>query len=413
VFLFVIALQGVLLNLLPLRLFRRISPYFQFVSLAGLVSALLVFPNLATMLSRLIGEGHRALLYYPPMWFLGLYQVWMGDTRPIFHELARIAILGLDCVALISAVTYAAGYRGHARKFLESSGSDAGAPSWIGGRLTSLFDRIWLRRQLERASFYFIWQALSRSRRHKLYLAAYMGVGTAFVFQGLTPLATRSRGFSGEVSPGLLSIQLVLSFFILSGLRYAITIPAEPAANWIFRMSEDEHRRYLLGGTRKFMMVAGIVPIGAALLPVHVMLWGWNLALMHLLFGAALSLLLIEALLLGFHKVPFTCYYLPGKSNPTSLGVLYFAAFLTYTSSMTMLEYWILLKPGRMAGFLLIVMCVLAGMVWIRKKRLDDDFELIFEDSPEPEIRTLGISLPRTLSSPPAASAAHPQSRRE
>jgi hypothetical protein len=240
-----------------------------------------------------------------------------------------------------------------------------------------------------------------------------MGVGTAFVFQGLTALATRSRGFSGEVSPGLLSIQLVLSFFILSGLRYAITIPAEPAANWIFRMSEDEHRRYLLGGTRKFMMVAGIVPIGAALLPVHVMLWGWNLALMHLLFGAALSLLLIEALLLGFHKVPFTCYYLPGKSNPTSLGVLYFAAFLTYTSSMTMLEYWILLKPGRMAGFLLIVMCVLAGMVWIRKKRLDDDFELIFEDSPEPEIRTLGISLPRTLSSPPAASAAHPQSRRE
>jgi hypothetical protein len=280
-------------------------------------------------------------------------------------------------------------------------------------RLTSVLNRTCLRRQLERASFYFVWQALSRSRRHKLYLAAYVGVGTAFVFQGLTALASSAKGFSGEVSPSLLSIQLNLSFFLLSGLRYVITIPAEPAANWIFRLTEDERRRFLLGGTRKFMLLAGIVPVSTALLPVHVILWGWQVALLHLLFGAALSVLLIEALLLGFHKVPFTCYYLPGKSNPTTLGVLYFAAFLTYTYSMTALEYWILLKPARMAGFLAVLALVLAAMARIRRTRIDDDIELLFEDAPEPEIRTLGISLPRAVSSPSAASAVHPPLPRE
>jgi hypothetical protein len=413
VFLFFLALQGVLLNVLPLRLFRRISPYLQFVSLAGLVSALLVFPNFAAILPQLVAGNHRGLLYYPPIWFLGLYQVWLGDTRPIFHELARIAFLALGCVTLLSALTYAVGYRGHARKFLESGESQSGAPSWMNKPLTSMLDKTWLRRQLERASFYFVWQALSRSRRHKLYLAAYAGVGTAFVFQGLTALASRENGFSAEVSPGLLSIQLNLSFFFLSGLRYAITIPAEPAANWIFRLTEDERRRFLLEGTRKFVLLAGIVPVCAALLPVHVMLWGWHVALLHLVFGAVLSVLLIEALLLGFHKIPFTCYYRPGRSNPTTLGVLYFAAFLTYTYSMTTLEYWILLKPVRLAGFLAVLAPVLTAMVWIRKNRIDDDFELIFEDAREPEIRTLGISLPRAVSSPPGASAVHPPLQRE
>lgn len=405
-FFFFIALQGTLLNLLPLRLFRRVSPYVQFVSMAALVSSLLVFPNFATMLARLVKESHPGLLFYPPMWFIGLYHVWMGDSRPIFQDLAHIGLTALFWVTAISALSYAIGYRHHARKFLESAESGAGG-HWVRMRIAALLNRLWLHHPLERASFYFIWQTLSRSRRHKLYLAAYVGVGTAFVFQGLFALASRLESFGAGISPSLLSIQLDLSFFLLSGLRYVFSVPAEPAANWVFRLSDSAERRYFLAGTRKMMMLSGILPVCAALLPVHVLLWGWNIALLHLVFGAMLSFILVEVLLVGFHKIPFTCYKHPGKSKITSIGLLYFAAFLTYTSTMTAIEWQILRNPVRMWPFLGIAATILAGIVVLRRKRVDDDFYMVYDDVPEPEIRTLELNLPRVVSSSPVVSSAH------
>jgi hypothetical protein len=397
IFFFFVALQGVLLNALPLGVFRRISPYVQFAAMAALVSSLLVFPNFSGILVRLVQQAHPGLLFYPPMWFVGLYDVWLGDSRPLYRELARTGLLSLLTVTVISALSYALGYRHHARKFLESPESGAGLPR-LRARVTSLFDRLWLRHPLERATFHFIRQALSRSRRHKLYLAAYVGVGTAFVVEGLFALATHIGSFGHRISPSLLSIQLDLSFFLLSGLRYVFTVPAEPAANWIFRLNDSVDRRYFLTGARKIMILVGIVPICAALLPVHVLLWGWQVAFLHLVFGAMLSLILIELLLFGFHKIPFTCYYLPGKANLTSAGILYFAAFFTYTSTMTGIESWMLGKPDRFIPFLGIASTILARIVFIRRRRVDNDFYMIYEDAPEPEIRTLDINRPRAVS---------------
>lgn len=107
-----------------------------------------------------------------------------------------------------------------------------------------------------------------------------------------------------------------------------------------------------------------------------------------------LSLLLIEVLLLKFHKIPFTCSYLPGKANITTLWFVYWLGFATYAYSMASLETWILERPPRMAGYYLLG-CVLVGVVFFyRNRNLDEGFTLVFEDEPEPVVRTLNLSAP-------------------
>src|SRR3984957_18853256 len=78
VFFLCVAVQGLLMNLLPYRAFRRISPYVQF----GLVSALIImFLLSARVVSQLQPQQpvNPALVRaFPPLWFLGFYQTQLG-----------------------------------------------------------------------------------------------------------------------------------------------------------------------------------------------------------------------------------------------------------------------------------------------------------------------------------------------
>ena len=202
----------------------------------------------------------------------------------------------------------------------------------------------------------------------------------------------------GAPNPALLSIPLIISFFVLSGMRVVFAIPAELKANWVFQLSEADGRRECLSGVRKAMFVFGVLPLFAALLPMYVFLWGWGIALFHTFFDVALSLLLIEVLLVKFHKIPFTCSYLPGKANLTALWFVYWMGFATYAYSMASLEVWIVHSTLRMAGFYLAGVALVATAYIYRERYLNEGFSLIFEDEPEPVVRTLNLSAPGSWS---------------
>ena len=99
-------------------------------------------------------------------------------------------------------------------------------------------------------------------------------------------------------------------------MRVIFAIPAELKANWVFQLSEADGRKECLSGVRKAMFVFGVVPLFAALAPIYVFLWGWPVALFHTFFDIALSLLLIELLLVKFHESRSPAPTFPG--NPTS-----------------------------------------------------------------------------------------------
>jgi len=384
VFFFFVALQGLLINVLSFRAFKRVSTYVQLIAVFALLMMLLLSFDPRSLLHS--GKHQNLLYYFPPMWFLGLYETLLREPDPLPGS-AAIAMRALWLVIGASVVAYLLCYQRHVKRSLESEDILDVVPAWISNRICAFADRFVIRNPLEQASFYFTSKTIIRSRKHWLYLAAYAGVGFALVMQGLI-------GSSSRLS--LLSVPLILSFFLLSGMRFVFTLPAELRANWVFQLSEADGRRECLSGVRKAMFLFGVLPIFASLLPVYIFLWGWGAAVFHTFFDVTLAILLIELLLLKFHKIPFTCSYLPGKANITALWFVYWLGFATYAYSMASLEAWILQSGLRMGCFYFLCALAVASAVYYRNRRLDEGFTLVFEDEMEPVVRTLDLSAPGT-----------------
>ena len=391
VFFLCVALQGLLMNLLGHRALLRVSPYIQF----ALVSALILMFLLS---GRIVSELHlhqpnsAAVYLFPPLWFLGLYQTQLGWTNQVFRDLAASARLAVAWTTAAALAAYLLSYQRHVRRSLESGDALSAEPSAAGRIMGRVLDRFVVRDGLQQASFYFIWKTLTRSRRHKLFFAAYVAVGCALVFEGLAVLVARGRNsWMYRPIPELLPAPLILSFFILCGMRHVFAVPAELRANWLFRVSDRGEARRCLAGVKKAMMVFGVLPLFALLLPLHVILWGWRMALLHILFGAIVSWLLVDVLLAGFDKLPFTCSYLPGKANLKVSWPIYLFGFTTYLSAMVTLEYWMLQRPARFVWLAAVVVVVRGALAIYRWRVIGREVTLVFDEQPEPLIRTLDL----------------------
>ena len=76
--------------------------------------------------------------------------------------------------------------------------------------------------------------------------------------------------------------------------------------------------------------MAVVLPPFAALSVAHAFTWGPFAALVHLVVGVVLSLLLVEVLLAGFDRIPFTCARASGDARvrwPLQVAALIAAAY--------------------------------------------------------------------------------------
>ena len=251
VFLSLVALEGVMLNVLSEHWFRTASVYVQCAMVFALLSLFFLFPNIAGQIPELKARNATLLYAFPPTWFLGLNEVLLGSRDAVFLALARWAEIAVGAAAAVSAIAYGVAYRRHVSRTLESMEGSEGIRSWFDDCVGSVADRL-VRHPCQRATVAFIGKTLARSAKHRIFLAAYAGVGCAFVLQAL--VGSRMRQV-------WLSVPLVLGFFVLSGMRYIFTIPAELPANWIFRISETEERGRSLEGARSAMIWFGVAPL--------------------------------------------------------------------------------------------------------------------------------------------------------
>jgi len=391
VFFLCVAVQGILMNVLGYRLFRRASPYVQFGLVALLILMFLLSARIVSELQPGAAINPAAVYAFPPLWFLGLYQTQLGWTNPVFRELAATARMAVGWTTAGALALYLLSYKRHVTRSLESADEFSTVPSALdrfGGRI---LDRFVVRDGLQQAAFYFIWKTLTRSRRHKLLFAAYVAVGCALIFEGLAVLVARGgNSWMYHPIPELLPAPLILAFFILCGMRHVFTVPAELRANWVFQVSDRGEARRCLAGVKKAMIVLGIVPLFAVLLPLHVLFWGWRTATLHMLFCAVVSWLLVEVLLVNFEKFPFTCSYLPGKANLKVSWPLYLFGFTTYVSVFLTVEYWMMQRPLRFAWLAAMVVIVRAAL-FIYRWRVGHDVALVFDEQPEPLVRTLNL----------------------
>jgi hypothetical protein len=405
VFLFLVALQGAMLNVLNVRWFRKASAYVQGAMVFVLLWLFFLFPNISGNVAQL-KDGNVAVLFaFPPAWFLGLNEVLLGSRDAVFAALAHRAELALGAVSVIAALSYTVAYRRHVRKTLESTEGGDSTRTAIHDLIGRIAD--WLAPDpVERASVAFIGKTMARSAKHRIFLAAYAGVGCALAAQAMA--ATR-------IHDEWLSLPLVVGFFLLSGIRYIFTVPIELPANWQFRVCDTDRQRPALNASRTAMRWFGVAPLFIALAPVFFIWWTPGVALANLLFTITISLLLIEALTMEFRKIPFTCSYPPGKTNMAILWVAYWSAFLIYAFEMARLESWMVKRPVRLVPFYLIVALMFAGFEWWRRRMDSMGVTLTFDDAADPAVLTLGlgeIAWTRTATSRQESAFRRPSSSR-
>jgi hypothetical protein len=136
-----------------------------------------------------------------------------------------------------------------------------------------------------------------------------------------------------------------------------------------------------------------------------VLLWLWPLrpAAGHLAVMLLLGIILIEACLYGFHKIPFTCSYLPGKAN------VYYLFFVYALLSVTFLDRAATLERNALAdsGPLIMMLLAMSFTVLLARWRTSDECEgaeLRYEEAEPAAVLELGLHRDGTVpTGPPSA----------
>jgi hypothetical protein len=395
IFLFFVAVQGILINSLSPRVFKKVSLCTQILAMVALLLLLFLLPIFSVLVPAWQRAPGPALYWLPPLWFVGLYQTLLGSGDALFHSLAEVGMMALGLVALTCAAGYTLNYKRRMQRALEAVEAHPAGSSRLAAAARWVLNRLLLRKPLERATFFYVVNTLTRSTKHRLYLATYAGVGFALATFGILEALVRAerRDLTAVLSQpheALLAIPLIMSFFLLSGLRMVFTVPAELQANWVFQLAEDENHLDSCSGARKVMVVVTVL-LFLSLFPVLAILWGWPIALADLALDLTLSLILVELLLINFRKIPFTCSYQPGKANITVLGIFYWFAFTTYAYSMATLERWLLQDGVRWIAAFVLTLIALGALVLRRKLMMVEGWGIMYEDKPAPDVQTLGL----------------------
>jgi hypothetical protein len=376
------AVQGVLIFVLPATAFRRVSVWVQTALMGVLVMLLFLSPGLATMLRGLVRQRSPWLYAFPPYWFCGFYERLLPAVKSsALLRLGGLAMWSLGAAAALFVLTYLPGYRRLARKVLEAPQPGPAGPSRMRQAIARWIDRRILGDPVQIAVFHFINQTITRSMKHRLFLATYAGCGGALAVWSFT-----------SQRHGLLVLPLTLAFILLSALRAAFNFPSELGANWAFQISECRHFRDCLAAMRKWLVVCAIAPLLVLQAGMEFICFHWSTALFHLAFGAALALLLMECMFVGFRKAPFTCSYFPGKVNLVFLAVIYVLGFTIYSGTMAGLEVWLEGRPLAAASFLVTAVAVWTLLALWRGRLVDDESMLEYQDPGDPVVRTLELS---------------------
>jgi hypothetical protein len=200
----------------------------------------------------------------------------------------------------------------------------------------------WLvgRDPVARATADFVLLTLARNRAQQAPIATAAAIGLAVIVAGL---AGRSGDLQWMTRPtaDVLSIPLLVAFWIAVGLRASFFVPSELPSGWSFRSHAPEAARSYWSATRA-VMIAFVLPPMLVVTALLSALVGWRIAAWHALFGVAMTLLLVQLLTLTFAHVPYTRPYEPGHTKLRTRWPLYFFGMSAFAYWSTRGE-WLLL----------------------------------------------------------------------
>jgi hypothetical protein len=396
----VASIQGLLLITVPVRLFRPVATSVQTILMTVLVTLFFVSPLLAGIVRTMVAEYNGIARYVPACWYLGLYE----QARPAVGnrallDLGRMALPGLGCAVAAFALTHLPAYRWQMHRLIDTPPYSPSGPGRLRTALNAAVDCLLLKNPVQQGVYHFVGQTISRSMKHRLFLAVYAGFGAALVVLSLgrgfavTGIGSEIRVISFAPDRAtLLRVPLTLSFVLVTGLRAAFSFPAELSANWGFQISDTNNARNCLTAVRKWIVVCGVIPLFLLLAPGELQFLRWSDVLFETLYGITLSLFLTETMFLGFRRIPFTCGYFPGKTNLVLLVTLYVGGVALYSSSlMTDLESRLMKNPLAATGFFCGALALYPAL-WKWRDWAGVETRLDYQGEGDPVIRTLELT---------------------
>ena len=230
-------------------------------------------------------------------------------------------------------------------------------------------------------------RTLVRSRQHRVILAFYLGIGFAFtIFLLKAPAIQEETANARDGRRQLLAASIVMMVLAMVGTRVVFALPLDLRANWIFRVTPVAPAKECTAASRRALLLLSAAPVwlGSAVLCLR--LWPWRQAAGHLALLGLLGMLLADLALRGFRKLPFTCSYLPGKSQ-VHMVFLGAAGLMWLVMLGVKLERQALQDSRGIAAMLVLFGAAAVCARWAR----EDEEALRFEEEATPAVLELGL----------------------
>jgi len=378
-----VAIAGALLVCVPRSRLQVASITFRGVALCGLVLSIPLALRLP-MTGALIADQSPLFYVVPPVWFLGVEQLLLGNATAYFVRLAQIAAVVAIASAAIAVGSYVFLYQRFERViFRPLTGSDR-----FHRRRITFFPH----RRQPAAIAPFIRATLTRSPLHEGVFVTISASGLGLVLNGLVgnwrpgPLAADE-----PLVTAVIWAPFALVFTMNVALRAALVLPIEVRANWIFRLTEDEATRAqeLNTAVRTATLLGVVLPL-ALLFPVEWAVLGPQ-AIHCTSIAFLCGLVLVELHMAQWRRIPFTCSYAPTTQFVGLTLLMGVTAFVLFTMIGSRLVRYSVNHP---VGWLAAMTILGAVVLYLRRQRLwlAARATLMFEDVLPNEVEPLRLS---------------------
>jgi hypothetical protein len=383
----VVAINGLLISGTPRADVHAASASMRSAMLGALLLALPCVMALPTQSLRL-AQHSTLLLLVPPAWFMGLERVLLGHRDAYSLQLARLAAVAFVSAAAIAFGSYVLLYRRFDRVMLRSfTVSRRGTRRWLVARNPA-----------RAAVRDFTAATLRRSALHQGVVVGLSACGVALAMNILfrNDMVRWLRGCEvprGEILGAVAGMPFPLIIVLGIAARASLTLPIDPRANWVFRVTERDAIRAdeLNAAERAITLFSALLPV-AFTLPVQWMVAGPRAIIASAMTGA-LGFLWAEALLRHWRRIPFTCSYVPGKRSVAQSSLVGLSIFLIASTVGTAMETASLRGPSPTPGLVTVaVLSVVAVALRRRRRRKWRETPLAFDDAWPSDVQVFRLS---------------------
>jgi hypothetical protein len=375
---FILALQGVLLALLGERLFRPISLAVQGLAVTVLVVLMLLFPVLSGVTPGLLQSGIAAVRWFPPFWFLGMFQRILDGPAalPVFSELARIGALATLSVIVIALAAYPLAYLRRVRALVIGAGSRS-MRNVAAAPLNGLLHATVVRPPVRRAVFHFIGQTLMRVPRFRIYLVLYGGVGLSVVTASVLRFSMQGQQLRVGVSADGIRVSIgIVAFWVISGLRTAFVSSGNQQGSWAMRIVHGRPAHFQAAIEQLLAAKVWVTLCAAA---VTLLAWGLlrlvapaellspRSTAAQLLVAAGICVLLTDFFFMNVTVVPFTGGI--RQNSNLAFTLLKYFSFFPMIAPLSIAAQFLIERSGRNFGIAAAAIVVMH--LWLRKRHRD------------------------------------------